>query len=521
MLSACRRRVAEDERDEVRSKWACDGAAGRGRRDEVERAAEPHAVLPQARRRLLERVEMTAAAATAAGEHDERAVRRQSGFTARQCTGRSGQARETGYGRRRGRRRPETAELRAARRAGRAEPPAGPDARDQRPDRARAARRARSRARRTPPARATSTSSTPTSTCAARTSRAPSTDRLGYSPPWLVERLDEFGATGGALCAISGNPEPELFADLDGERVGKARMREVAEASLKLTDGLCNWTIVAFPNEGWAQTVFGEPDVERLWDGGRHGRPARRARSGRRPGASTSTRLAAARRVAERAAVRPPALPRAGHRPDDRPASRVRVADGARRVAGDQARREHADRGGLHDSRRTSHRRHRALDAAAADPGQHRARPRGALRGRPRGRGARRVRRGASCARTSRPTTAPRASARSRSSTATRASARPGSSSTTRCSTRTRRRTSRSARRSCRPSPGRPTSTAEERSERGVNHSSIHTDFMIGSNELEIDGVDAGRHRRADPAQRRLAALEPDVEVGAAAGYST
>ena len=28
------------------------------------------------------------------------------------------------------------------------------------------------------------------------------------------------------------------------------------------------------------------------------------------------------------------------------------------------------------------------------------------------------------------------------------------------------------------------------RSERGVNHSSIHTDFMIGSDELEIDGVD-------------------------------
>ena len=43
-------------------------------------------------------------------------------------------------------------------------------------------------------------------------------------------------------------------------------MREVAEESLKLTDGLCNWTIVAYPNEGWAQTVFGEPDVERLWD---------------------------------------------------------------------------------------------------------------------------------------------------------------------------------------------------------------------------------------------------------------
>ena len=29
----------------------------------------------------------------------------------------------------------------------------------------------------------------------------------------------------------------------------------------------------------------------------------------------------------------------------------------------------------------------------------------------------------------------------------------------------------------------------EARSERGVNHSSIHTDFMIGSNDLEVDGV--------------------------------
>jgi aminopeptidase len=89
--------------------------------------------------------------------------------------------------------------------------------------------------------------------------------QLGYSPPWLVERLNKLGEIGGALCAITGNPEPELFSDLDGTRVGKARMREVAEASLKLTDGLCNWSIVAYPNEGWAETVFGEPDVERLW----------------------------------------------------------------------------------------------------------------------------------------------------------------------------------------------------------------------------------------------------------------
>ena len=89
---------------------------------------------------------------------------------------------------------------------------------------------------------------------------------LDYSPPWLVQRLHQLGEIGGALCSITGNPEPELFSDLDGARVGKARMHALAEESLKLTDGLCNWTIVAYPNEGWARTVFGEPDVERLWN---------------------------------------------------------------------------------------------------------------------------------------------------------------------------------------------------------------------------------------------------------------
>jgi aminopeptidase len=93
-----------------------------------------------------------------------------------------------------------------------------------------------------------------------------SAEMLGWSPPWLVKRLDDLGADGGALLAISGNPEPELFADLDGARVANARLREVSEASLRLTGGACNWSIVAFPSEGWARLVFGEPDVDRLWD---------------------------------------------------------------------------------------------------------------------------------------------------------------------------------------------------------------------------------------------------------------
>jgi aminopeptidase len=92
-----------------------------------------------------------------------------------------------------------------------------------------------------------------------------SEDMLGYSPPWLVTRLREIGERHDAFIAIAGDAEPELLADLDGGRIGRARMNKLSEASLALTDGLSNWTIVGYPNEGWANTVFGEPDVERLW----------------------------------------------------------------------------------------------------------------------------------------------------------------------------------------------------------------------------------------------------------------
>src|SRR4029077_13607219 len=49
--------------------------------------------------------------------------------------------------------------------------------------------------------------------------------------------------------------------------VGRARMAELNELARELMiKRAINWTGVAFPNEGWAQQVFGEPDVERLWE---------------------------------------------------------------------------------------------------------------------------------------------------------------------------------------------------------------------------------------------------------------
>jgi aminopeptidase len=93
------------------------------------------------------------------------------------------------------------------------------------------------------------------------------TRELDWSPPWQVALIDHLAAKHGALISITGDPEPELMADLDGGRVAKARPVKLAERTLAATgDGRIVWTIVSCPTAGWAETVFGSRDIERLWD---------------------------------------------------------------------------------------------------------------------------------------------------------------------------------------------------------------------------------------------------------------
>jgi aminopeptidase len=92
-------------------------------------------------------------------------------------------------------------------------------------------------------------------------------DVLTMTPPWLLSRAKHMSDQRAAAIAIVGDPDPRLLADLPGDRVGKTRMVALSEEYLRQSnERLVNWTIVAFPNAGWATTVFGEPDVERLWD---------------------------------------------------------------------------------------------------------------------------------------------------------------------------------------------------------------------------------------------------------------
>jgi aminopeptidase len=88
---------------------------------------------------------------------------------------------------------------------------------------------------------------------------------LTYSPAWEKELTLE--TAGNASLGTTGRPDPQLLADLDGERIGRAIQAEIAEiVQRQHRESAVNWCGIGAPNEGWAQQVFGEPDVERLWE---------------------------------------------------------------------------------------------------------------------------------------------------------------------------------------------------------------------------------------------------------------
>ena len=91
-------------------------------------------------------------------------------------------------------------------------------------------------------------------------------EEIGWSPPYVLDWVRRWKSENPALISLTGNPEPDLLADLDPALVGRADPRDLRVALLEsIHERSVNWVIVAAPNEGWATQVFGEPDVERLW----------------------------------------------------------------------------------------------------------------------------------------------------------------------------------------------------------------------------------------------------------------
>jgi aminopeptidase len=96
--------------------------------------------------------------------------------------------------------------------------------------------------------------------------RAAPEETLSWTPPYALSQIEHLAEVKGASILVAGDPEPDLFADLDPDRVGRARPVQAAELWRDLVgERRLAWCIIAQPNEGRAQGAFGEPDTERLW----------------------------------------------------------------------------------------------------------------------------------------------------------------------------------------------------------------------------------------------------------------
>jgi aminopeptidase len=96
-------------------------------------------------------------------------------------------------------------------------------------------------------------------------------EAIGSTPPWMVRRLEDAIAEGAGIASIAGASNAALFAGLDPAKLGRARHLEIDQIWMEaVNQRKVPWTIVAYPTEEWAIEALGEPDVERLWEAVAH-----------------------------------------------------------------------------------------------------------------------------------------------------------------------------------------------------------------------------------------------------------
>jgi aminopeptidase len=94
-------------------------------------------------------------------------------------------------------------------------------------------------------------------------------DSLEFVPPWMSERLLWLSTEGAARISLAGPQAPGAFDDIDPQRAGRDLMPWLPESSDVVNARTTNWTIVPGPTAAWAEAVY--PDVppgealDRLW----------------------------------------------------------------------------------------------------------------------------------------------------------------------------------------------------------------------------------------------------------------
>jgi aminopeptidase len=84
-------------------------------------------------------------------------------------------------------------------------------------------------------------------------------DTLDFVPSWYGERVLELGRQRCARIGIAGPATPGLLDDLDAARAGRDLLPALKETGVVVNEATTNWTIVPFPTRAWAERVH--PDL--------------------------------------------------------------------------------------------------------------------------------------------------------------------------------------------------------------------------------------------------------------------
>jgi aminopeptidase len=91
-------------------------------------------------------------------------------------------------------------------------------------------------------------------------------EMVGTTPPWQLRRLEDAIENAAATASIVGAAHADIFEGLDAKRLADAQMPDLRKRYLEaISASELAWTVVAFPDEEWATEALGEPDVEGLW----------------------------------------------------------------------------------------------------------------------------------------------------------------------------------------------------------------------------------------------------------------